>query len=192
MIAATGDRIKIKYHSIVFAHRLSKYVRYTLPQSPDIILTVKGKDSAKAREEAMDRLMELMDEGKLATELLEGFGPKQFVEVKDIEDAASEGEDAITEAVQILSNLASLKLKVMESREEALKIRAAIDILFTDEAVTAEEIGRLKDGFKVLKNFAQANVRYREARSKAEEARAILDEALQSVEPENKAQKSAK
>ncbi|MEG4628604.1 hypothetical protein QUB56_02935 [Microcoleus sp. AR_TQ3_B6] len=167
-------------------------VRYTLPQSPEIILTVKGKDSAKAREEAMDRLMELMDEGKLPTELLEGFGPKQFVEVKDIEDAASEGEDAITEAVQILSNLASLKLKVMESREEALKIRAAIDILFTDEAVTPEEIARLKDGFKVLKNFAQANVRYREARSKAEEARAILDEALQSVESENKAQKSAK
>ncbi|MEG4506639.1 hypothetical protein QUA81_03465 [Microcoleus sp. F6_B4] len=167
-------------------------VRYTLPQSPEIILTVKGKDSAKAREEAMDRLMDLMDEGKLPTELVEGFGPKQFVEVKDIEDAASDGEDAITEAVQILSNLASLKLKVMESREEALKIRAAIDILFTDEAVSAEEIARLKDGFKVLKNFAQANVRYREARSKAEEARAILDEALQSVEPENKAQKSAK
>jgi hypothetical protein len=166
-------------------------VRYTLPQSPEIILTVKGKDSAKAREEAMDRLMLLMDEGKLPTELAEGFGPKQFVEV--IEDAAvSDGDDAITEAVQILSNLASLKLKVMESREEALKIREAIDILFTDEPVSAEEIGRLKDGFKVLKNFAQANVRYREARGKAEEARAILDEALQSVESEKKAQKSAK
>jgi hypothetical protein len=166
-------------------------VRYTLPQSPEIILTVKGKDSAKAREEAMDRLMLLMDEGKLPTELAEGFGPKQFVEV--IEDTAvSDGDDAITEAVQILSNLATLKLKVMESREEALKIREAIDILFTDEAVSAEEIGRLKDGFKVLKNFAQANVRYREARAKAEEARAILDEALQSVESEKKAQKSAK
>ena len=167
-------------------------VRYTLPQSPEIILAVKGKDSTKAREEAMDKLMLLMDEGKLPTELAEGFGPKQFVEVRDIEDAASDGEDAITEAVQILSNLASLKLKVMESREEALKIREAIDILFTDEAVTAEEIGRLKDGFKVLKNFAQANVRYREAWGKAEEARVILDEALQSVEPEKKVQKSAK
>lgn len=136
--------------------------------------------------------MELIDEDKLPTELKEGFGPKQFVEVKDIEDPASDGEDAITEAVQILSNLASLKLKVMESREEALKIRAAIDILFTDEAVNAEEIASLKDGFKVLKNFAQANVRYRDARSKAESARAILDEALQSVEPEKKSQKSAK
>ncbi|NJK75841.1 MAG: hypothetical protein HC786_29875 [Richelia sp. CSU_2_1] len=167
-------------------------VRYTLPQSPEIILTVKGKDSTKAREEAMDRLMELMDKGELPTELKEGFGPKQFVEVKELEDTASEGEDAITEAIQILSNLASLKLKMMESREEALKIRAAIDILFTDEPVSAEEIGRLKDGFKVLKNFAQANVRYREARSKAEEARAILDDALQSNEAENKAQKSGK
>jgi hypothetical protein len=167
-------------------------VRYTLPQSPEIILTVKGKDSVKAREEAMDRLMELMDAGQLPTELKEGFGPKQFVEVREMEDAASETEDAITEAVQILSNLASLKLKVMESREEALKIRAAIDILFTDEAVTAEEIANLKDGFKVLKNFAQANVRYRDARSKAEGARAILDEALQSVEPEKKSQKIAK
>ncbi|MEG4996901.1 hypothetical protein [Microcoleus sp. B4-D4] len=167
-------------------------VRYTLPQSPEIILTVRGKDSVKAREQAMDKLMLLMDEGQLPTELAEGFGPKQFVEVKEIEDAASDGEDAITEAVQILSNLASLKLKVMESREEALKIREAIDILFTDESVTAEEIGRLKDGFKVLKTFAQANVRYREARSQAEEARTILDGALQSVEPENKAQKSAK
>ena len=166
-------------------------VRYTLPQSPEIILTVKGKDSAKAREEAMDKLMLLMDEGKLPTELAEGFGPKQFVEV--IEDAAvSDGDDAITEAVQILSNLASLKLKVMESREEALKIREAIDILFTDEPVSAEEIANLKDGFKVLKNFAQANVRYRDARGKAEGARAILDEALQSVETEKKAQKSAK
>ncbi|MBE9183662.1 hypothetical protein IQ270_02695 [Microcoleus sp. LEGE 07076] len=166
-------------------------VRYTLPQSPEIILTVRGKDSAKAREDAMDKLMLLMDEGKLPTELAEGFGPKQFVEV--MEDAAvSDGEDAITEAVQILSNLASLKLKVMESREEALKIREAIDILFTDEPVTAEEIGSLKDGFKVLKNFAQANVRYREARGKAEEARAILDEALQSMEAEKKAQKPAK
>jgi hypothetical protein len=167
-------------------------VRYTLPQSPEIILTVKGKDSVKAREEAMDRLMELMDAGQLPTELKEGFGPKQFVEVREMEDAASETEDAITEAVQILSNLASLKLKVMESREEALKIRAAIDILFTDEAVTAEEIANLKDGFKVLKNFAQANVRYRDARSKAEGARAILDEALQSVEPEKKSPKIAK
>lgn len=167
-------------------------VRYTLAQSPEVILTVKGRDSVKAREEAMDQLMELMDAGSLTTELKEGFGPKQFIEVKEPEDSGSDEEDGITQAVQILSNLATLKLKVMESRDEALKVRAAIDILFTDEAVSVEEIANLKDGFKVLKNFAQANVRYREARAKAEDARAVLDAALQSNEPDIKQSNTGK
>ncbi|RQH40782.1 hypothetical protein D5R40_16255, partial [Okeania hirsuta] len=56
----------------------------------------------------------------------------------------------------------------------------------TDEAVTVEEIANLKDGFKVLKTFAVANLRYREAREKAEEARIILDQALKSAESEIK------
>lgn len=161
-------------------------VRYTLAQSPEIVLTVRGKDSSQAREKAMDKLMELMDAGKLPTELEEGFSPQQFIEVKEPDDTPIEEEDAISEAVQILSNLATLKLKVMESREEALKVREAIDILFTDQPVTVEEVTELKDGFKVLKNFAVSNLRYREARAKAEEARAILDEALKSSDAEVK------
>jgi soluble cytochrome b562 len=158
-------------------------VQYTLAQSPEIILTVPGKDSAKARDKAMDQLMELMDAGKLPTELEEGFGPQQLIEVKEAIDSAS-GEDSITQAVQVLSNLATLKLKVQESRSEALDIRKAVDVLFTDQSVTEEEITRLKEGFKVLKNFAQANLRYLEARAKAEQARQVLDQALKSPEKE--------
>ncbi len=155
-------------------------VQYTLTQSPEIILTVPGKDSAKAREKAMDQLMKLMELGELPTELEEGFGPQQLIEVKETSIDTTNGEDAITQAVQILSNLASLKLKVQESRAEALEIRQAVDVLFSDNSVAEEEITRLKEGFKVLKNFAQANLRYQEARSKAEHARQVLDEALKS------------
>jgi soluble cytochrome b562 len=155
-------------------------VQYSLAQSPEIILTVSGKDSAKARDKAMDQLMELMDAGELPTELEEGFGPQQLIEVKEPTTDTSSREDEITQAVQILSNLASLKLKVQESRTEALEIRKAIDVLFADKSVTEEEITYLKEGFKVLKNFAQANLRYQEARSKAEQARQILDQALKS------------
>ncbi|MBW4645643.1 MAG: hypothetical protein KME23_22095 [Goleter apudmare HA4340-LM2] len=155
-------------------------VQYTLAQSPEIILTVSGKDSAKAREKAMDQLIELMDAGKLPTELEEGFGPQQLIEVKESNIETPSGEDGITQAVQILSNLATLKLKVQESRTEALEIRQAIDILFSDESVTEEEITRLKEGFKVLKSFAQANLRYQEARARAEQARQVLDQALKS------------
>jgi soluble cytochrome b562 len=158
-------------------------VQYTLAQSPEIILTVPGnKDSAKNREKAMDQLMKLMDEGKLPTELEEGFGSEQLIEVKETPIDNVGGEDAITQAVQVLSNLATLKLKVQESRTEALEIRKAVDILFSEKSVTEEEITRIKEGFKVLKNFAQANLRYQEARSKAEDARQVLDQALKSPE----------
>jgi soluble cytochrome b562 len=157
-------------------------VQYTLAQSPEIILTVSGKDSAKAREKAMDQLIELMDAGKLPTELEEGFGPQQLIEVKEPNIETASSEDAITQAVQILSNLATLKLKVQESRAEALEIRQAVDVLFSDQSVTEEEITRLKEGFKVLKNFAQANLRYQEARARAEQARQVLDQALKAAD----------
>jgi LPS O-antigen subunit length determinant protein (WzzB/FepE family) len=132
----------------------------------------------------MDQLMERMDAGELPTDLSEGFSPKQLVEVKEPStmDTVSSDEDAITQAVQVLNNLATLKLKVQESRTEALEVRKAVDILFTDQSVSEEEISRLKEGFKVLKNFAQANLRYHEARAKAEQARAVIDQALKSSE----------
>lgn len=159
-------------------------VQYTLAQAPEVILTVSGKDSAKARDKAMDRLMELIDTGELPTDLSEGFSSQQLIEVKEqpMSDTATSNEDAITEAVQLLSNLATLKLKVQESRTEALEVRKAVDILFTDNSVSEEEIARLKEGFKILKNFASANLRYQEAKAKAEQARAVLDRALNSPE----------
>lgn len=165
-------------------------VQYTLAQSPEVILTVPGKDSAKARDKAMDQLMELMDDGKLPTDLSDGFGPQQFIEVKEQPSLATADEDAITQAVQVLSHLATLKLKAQESRSDALKIRAKIDVLFNDEEVSEDEINSLKDGFKVLKAYAQTNLRYREARSQAEHARAVLDQALNSTaEPASKSGK---
>lgn len=153
-------------------------VQYTLAQSPETIFSVPGKDSAKAREKAMDQLIELMDAGKLPTELGDGFSPKQFIEVKEPTNPPTADDDAITQAVQTLSNLANLKLKLQESRSEAMEVRAQLDVLFTDDPVSEDDIAALKDGFKALKSYAQANLRYKEARSHAEEARSILDQAL--------------
>lgn len=161
-------------------------VQYTLAQSPETIFTVPGKDSAKARDKAMDQLIELMDAGTLPTELGDGFSPKQFIEVKEPTTLNTTDDDAITQAVQILSNLATLKLKLQDSRTEAMQVRAQLDVLFNDDPVSEAEITSLKDGFKVLKTYAQANLRYKEARSQAEAARTVLDQALNSAEPEPK------
>jgi hypothetical protein len=165
-------------------------VQYTLAQCPEIVLTIPGKDSAKARDKAMDQLLELMDAGKLPTELPDGLAPQQLIEVKEPGSAVTSDEDGLTQAVQVLSNLATLKLKVQESKAEALKVRAQVDILFSDQSVSEEEISSLKEGFKVLKSFAQVNLRYQEARSQAEQARAVIDQALKSPEVEPKPEKS--
>jgi LPS O-antigen subunit length determinant protein (WzzB/FepE family) len=159
-------------------------VQYTLLQSPETIFTVPGKDSPKAREKAMDQLMQLMDAGKLPTELADGFSPQQFIEVKEPTIANSSDDDAITQAVQVLSNLATLKLKLQDSRTEALQVRTKIDVLFSDDPVDEAEIASLREGLKVLKTYAQANLKYREARAQAEYARPVLDQALSASEPE--------
>jgi hypothetical protein len=154
-------------------------VRYTLAQSPEVVLTVAGKDSPKAREKAMNELMELMDSGKLDTDLADGFSPDQFIEVREL-SMSEEREDPITQAVQVLNNLATLKIKIQELRTDAMQVRSQIDILFSDETVSEEQINNIKDGFKVLKNFAQLNMRFLDARSQAENARQVLDDALKS------------
>ncbi len=155
-------------------------VQYTLPQKPEVVITVRGKDSTRAREKAMDRLMEMMEADELGTELAEGFSPSQFVEVQDLESVPE--EDAVLQAVQVLSNLVTLKLKVQESRAEALKMRELVELLFSDAEVDEEKLDQLKEGFRILKSFAQANLRYRDAREKAQQARTVLDNALQSPE----------
>lgn len=104
--------------------------------------------------------------------------------------ATPQDEDAINQAVQVLSNFATLKLKVQELRDQALQVRSQVDVLFSDEVVTEEALNQLKDGFKVLKNFAQINLRYREARGQAEQARSVLDQALQPPQSSSKGTKS--
>ena len=152
-------------------------VRYTLAQSPEVVLTVAGKDSAKARDKAMAELIDLMDSGKLNTDLADGFSPDQFIEVREL-SMTDDREDPITQAVQVLNNLATFKIKVQELRSDAMQVRSQIDILFSDEPVSEEQINSIKEGFKTLKSFAQLNMRFLDARSQAENARQVLDEAL--------------
>lgn len=160
-------------------------VQYTLAEYPEVLINVNGKDSAKSRQKAMDQLVEMLDNEELPSNLPNGFGPDQFIEVKEmpVNTAMTAQEDDVTEAIQLLSNLANLKLKTQDLKQDALNVRKLVDLLFNDAPVTEAQISELKEGFKVLKNFAQSNIRYREARAQAETARQILDAALQDQAP---------
>jgi hypothetical protein len=152
-------------------------VQYTLAQCPEVIFTVSGKDSEKARYKVTKQIIELINTNKLLFRLPEGFSPRQLIEIKE-QDFMAKGEDEITQSVKILNKLAISKLKVQELHDQALQVRKRIDILFTDKVVSKGDIERLQKDLKVLKDFAQANLRYKEALSEAEQARDVLDEAL--------------
>lgn len=161
--------------------------KYTIVECPEFSVTVRGKDSPATRQRAMDKIMELMDTNELPTELPDGLSSEQLIEVKEeSHDAQKEAdgaeEDAVLMAVRELNNLANLKIKVQELHQAAVKARKDLDILFTDTPIEQEpdqfkEL--LKGGFKVLKDFAVASANYKEAKIKAESARAVLDTALQ-------------
>ncbi|MGA9380185.1 MAG: hypothetical protein WBV73_15580 [Phormidium sp.] len=172
--------------------------QYTLAEDPTVILTVPGKnDTKKNREAAIEQLLELMDSGELNIELKDGFGPDQLILIKDAKAEGnvnlkdSTGEDSgVVQAVQILTQFASLRQRVEELRPAAQEARSQIDLLFAGE-VTVEQIQQIKEGLKSLKNFAQVNIQFRESITEAEAARKTLDEALTTAAIENAALEKA-
>jgi hypothetical protein len=172
--------------------------QYTLAEDPAVILDVPGKnDTKKNRETAIEKLLELMDAGELNIELKDGFGPDQLILIKDAKadtnvnhkDTTAE-DSGVVQAVQTLTQFASLRQRVEELRPAAQEARSQIDLLFAGE-VTVEQIQQIKEGLKSLKNFAQVNIQFRESIAEAEAARKTLDEALTTAALENAALEKA-
>jgi len=155
-------------------------VQYTLAQSPEVHITVPGKDSGKARERAMDQLMTMLDAGELPTALADGFSPSQLVEVREQppSNRLQQQEAEVVQAIQVLNHLSTLKVKLQASRADALAARTLVDSLFSADPLDDDQLAQLKEGFKVLKSFAHSNLRFRDAKAEAEQARRVLDEAL--------------
>ncbi len=98
--------------------------------------------------------------------------------------ATQTAEAEITQAIQTLTTLATLKLKTQESQEQSLDVLRKIESLFKiEEPISPQDLEELKTGFKTLNKFALAVNQYHETRTKAEEAKRVLDEILGSFKP---------
>ena len=88
-------------------------------------------------------------------------------------------EEEITRAIQVLSSLATLKLKTQESKDQSLEVLRKIESLFKlEEPISTQDLDELKTGFKTLSKFALAVNQYHETKTKAEAAKKVLDEIL--------------
>lgn len=155
--------------------------QYTLPQCPELSFQVAGKESDRARYEALKQIVKSINSGKLKIELPEGFSTCELIEITE-QDLMAEGEDKIIEAVKALNKLSSSKQKVQELHEQALKASLHLDALFSNRSLTEEEYKNIEEGLKIIKDFAQANLRYKQVLPDAEKARSLLDEALKNPE----------
>lgn len=158
--------------------------RYTIAECPEISISVRGRDSLTTRERALDKIMQLIDNDELPTELPEGLSSEQLIEVKESNEHIDSEieEDVVVRAVRELNNLANLKIKLQELHQAAIKVRKDLDVLFIDTPIELEPEQfkeNIKSSFKILKDFAVVLINYKDAKNKAENARIVLDEALQ-------------
>lgn len=88
-------------------------------------------------------------------------------------------EEEITQAIQVLSALATLKLKTQESKDQSLEVLRKIESLFKlEEPISPQDLEELKTGFKTLNKFALAVNQYYETKTRAEDAKKVLDAIL--------------
>lgn len=155
--------------------------RYTIPQCPEIVFNVQGSNRDKATFRALQQLVGLVNQGILDSEKFKKFNSKSFVELTD-KDLMAHDEEKLIKAVKVLSKLATSRETVQDLHEQALEANKYINILFGEDKISREDFQEMQDRFKILKEFALANLRYKEAFIDAKEARLIVDEALEIVD----------
>lgn len=152
--------------------------QYTIPQCPELLIRVPSSDSDKARYKATQELVRLINEELLSVQIPEGFSTKQLIEITE-RDLMAEDEGKIIDAVKVLSKLSVSRQRVQELYEQAIEARKQVDILFENRKISQEEFQGIEESFKVLKEFTQANLRYKEVLPDAENARSLLDKVLE-------------
>ncbi|MFK0732841.1 MAG: hypothetical protein ACFKPT_14435 [Gloeotrichia echinulata GP01] len=151
--------------------------QYTTTYCPELLFKIPGADSDSARYKATQQIAFLLNEGQLKINLPEGFSTRQLIEITK-QDLMAENEHKIVEAVKVISKLSAAKQTTQQLHKQALHTRTKIDSLFGNEALTKQDFDEIESSLKVIKNFAIANLRYKEALSEAENARRLIDEAL--------------
>lgn len=159
--------------------------KYTLIYCPSLLLSSSHRDELKARLDVADQLAQLINSAEVNINLPEGFSINQFIKITEI-DMMSEIDEKVIDAIKVLSKLSIDKQKVQESHQKAIESYENIQLLFADDKISAEKFKDIDASFKVLKEFAQASLRYQKSLSSAQDARKLIDKALDLEQDINK------
>ena len=158
---------------------------YAIPEVPDVVVTVRGKDSITTRQKALDKIADMLSSGELPTEVPNGLTPEQLIlteaPARTTDAEGDEEQEPLSMAVREVHKFLLLKIKTQRLKQLALQARQNIDTILTLESIEQdfdqlEEM--LKGDYKTIKEFVGALGEYRQTKTGAEAALRLLDEAL--------------
>jgi hypothetical protein len=161
-------------------------VSYALKQAPEIILDVPGRDSRKQRQQALDQLVDKINEDEtLRSKLSDGASHDDLIVVTEQVPVVNKEEpDATVEdvktLVQAIVSYGSMRVKLEQDRQEAQSVLKELEAIFDPATeLTEEMVADLKKRSRLLINYAESRASFGEVRTNAEQSQVKLQKILE-------------
>lgn len=160
-------------------------VSYALKQAPEIILEVPGRDSRKQRQQALDQLIDKVNEDEdLRTKLADGAGHDDLIVVTEQVPALThEPNNTVEEVktlVQAIVSFGVMRVKLEQDRQEAKSVLKDLEAIF-DPAVdlSEEQVSDLKKKSRLLISYAETKASFNEVKTNAQQSQTKLQTILE-------------
>lgn len=111
---------------------------YTLTEAPELIVSVRGKDSINTRNKALEKINEMAVSGELNTELPDSLNTEQLIlteaTVKTTDTNGNEEQEPLEIAVRELQKCLLIKLRTQRLKQSAAQARQNIATVLTEES----------------------------------------------------------
>jgi hypothetical protein len=163
-------------------------VSYALKQAPEIILDVPGRDSRKQRQQALDQLLDKVNEDEtLRAKLADGAGHDDLIVVTEQAPVLSADPDSpdstveeVKTLVQAIVSYGVMRVKLEQDRQEAKSVLKDLEAIFDPAAeLTEEQVADLKKKSKLLISYAETKASFNDVRANAEQSQLKLQTILE-------------
>ena len=160
-------------------------IKYTTKDLKELglFVEVSGRtDNERTRNKALEEIQRRMDDPEDTSlnenSFADGLSVNDLIVVEPPEETSAEEEPEIIRAVKAIANLASLRVTLESSYQQAIDLRPVIEALFSPEPLTPEQIEKATD-----KNFAKILMKFAEAKAARDQFLPIAEEAWEILAP---------
>lgn len=163
-------------------------VSYALKQAPEVVLEVPGRDSKKQRQQALDQLVDKINEDEdLRSKLTDGASHDDLIVVTEQVPVVAKDPDAPNTAVedvkvlvQAIFSYGFMRVKLEQDRQEAQTVLKELEMILDPKVeLTEEMVADLKRKSKLLISYAENKASFGDVKANAEESKVKLENILE-------------